>query len=66
MAVIPYQTLDRQISRRRTRKFVIMLALAAAVIVALVLVHIFFTPLDVVWFKTLRRIGILLGVELVQ
>jgi len=41
--------------RRRSR---IRLAGLGAVAVALLLCHVFWTPLDVVWYATLKRFGV--------
>lgn len=64
MAIIPYRTLDRQISKRRRRKFLLLFCLLAIVALAITLIHILVIPLDVLWFRYLREFGIFLGVDL--
>jgi succinoglycan biosynthesis transport protein ExoP len=46
---------DRLAARRRRR--LALLATAAGCVVAVVLTHIFYRPLDVLWFTALRRLG---------
>jgi len=65
MAIIPYRVLDRQVSRRRRRKWLLFFGLIAVAALAIVLVHFLLIPLDVLWFRSLRWIGIFLGIDLI-
>ncbi len=66
MAIIPYRILDRQVSQRHRRRWLLLFGLLAVVALAIALIHFLFIPLDVLWFRTLRQIGISLGIELVN
>jgi uncharacterized protein involved in exopolysaccharide biosynthesis len=64
LAVIPYLANDAESSRSK-RKILAMSAVVIGVIVgATLLVHLFWTPLDVLWFKALRRISHSTGIDL--
>ena len=54
LAVIPYMENDAGKQRRRKIALVILVSLVLASALALLLVHIFFMPLDVLWFRALR------------
>jgi uncharacterized protein involved in exopolysaccharide biosynthesis len=62
LAVIPYLESDREISRRRRRGWSLVVGSLASVILVALLVHLFVTPLDVLWYKALRRASILTGI----
>ncbi len=61
LAVIPYQRTDSEISKRRWRITAKATAAAAAVILAIAMVHYFWTPLDVLWYKALRKADIVIN-----
>jgi uncharacterized protein involved in exopolysaccharide biosynthesis len=64
LAVIPYLANDTETSHNK-RKILAMSAIVIVVIVgATLLVHLFWTPLDVLWFKALRRISHSTGIDL--
>ena len=58
LAVIPYMPNQADVCRAVRRRSKIRLAGLGAVAILLLLCHLFWTPLDVVWFATLRRLGI--------
>ena len=58
LAVIPYLPNQTDLARAMRRRSRIRLAGLGAVAVALLLCHVFWTPLDVVWYATLKRFGV--------
>jgi uncharacterized protein involved in exopolysaccharide biosynthesis len=56
LAVIPYMENDAKIQRKRKVVLVIVASSIAALGLAVLLVHFFFIPLDVLWFRALRRL----------
>ncbi|MCS6296450.1 MAG: lipopolysaccharide biosynthesis protein [Nitrospira sp.] len=58
LAVIPYMPNQADVGRALRRRARIRLAGLGAVATLLLLCHLFWTPLDVVWFATLRKFGI--------
>ncbi len=65
LAVIPYLASDEELQRKRRRKWRTLGAATAGVLVLVLLVHFLFTPLDVLWFRALRKVSILTGLNLV-
>jgi succinoglycan biosynthesis transport protein ExoP len=63
LAVVPYFATDADIAEKRARRLVIMTSTVGVVVVALLLVHLLWTPLDVLWFRALREATIIAGVE---
>ncbi|BCA53544.1 putative Lipopolysaccharide biosynthesis protein [Nitrospira sp. KM1] len=57
LAVIPFMPNESDLSRAINRRRLIRGAGVAAVVVVLVLVHVFWSPLDVIWYSTVRRFG---------
>lgn len=58
LAVIPYMPNRADVGLAVRRRARIRMAGLGALAVLLVLCHVFWTPLDVVWFATLRKFGI--------
>lgn len=58
LAVIPYMPNQADVGRALRRRGRIRMAGLGAVALLLLLCHLFWTPLDVVWFATLRKFGI--------
>ncbi|ULA59075.1 MAG: Lipopolysaccharide biosynthesis protein [Nitrospira sp.] len=58
LAVIPYLPNQTDLARAMRRRSRIRLAGLGAVAIALLLCHVFWTPLDVVWYATLKRFGV--------
>ncbi len=58
LAVIPYMPNQAELARAVARRSRIRRAGLGAVAILLLLCHLFWTPLDVVWYATLRKFGI--------
>ena len=58
LAVIPYLPNQTDLARAMRRRSRIRIAGLGAVAIALLLCHVFWTPLDVVWYATLKRFGV--------
>jgi uncharacterized protein involved in exopolysaccharide biosynthesis len=61
LAVIPYlpNTADTRAQTRKKR--MIVFSVVAAIILSILLVHFLFTPLDVLWFRFMRKIDNIIG-----
>ena len=57
LASVPYIDTGREKSRRRRLWAALVLAGLALVAGLLALVHLFYMPLDVLWFSLMRRLG---------
>lgn len=55
LAVIPYMATDTEISRRKRKAATKFTAAAAVVILGIAAIHFFWHPLDVLWYKALRK-----------
>jgi uncharacterized protein involved in exopolysaccharide biosynthesis len=58
LATIPVIETPEDRRRRTRRRVLFALAVVVALVVALMLVHVFFRPLDLLWFVAMRRLGI--------
>jgi hypothetical protein len=56
LAVIPYMENNEERQRKRKIALIITVSSIAALGLAVLLVHFFFMPLDVLWFRALRRL----------
>ncbi|BBA33724.1 uncharacterized protein sS8_1767 [Methylocaldum marinum] len=61
LAVIPYFRTDEEVSDRQKMKTVAMLTGLGLVLLILTLVHWLWIPLDVLWFKSLRKMDSILS-----
>lgn len=61
LAVVPYLSNAAETGTRKRRRIMILAVSAAGVIILLLLIHFLVTPLDVIWFKGLRKIDSLVG-----
>ena len=61
LAVIPYLATEADTGKERTRKRVIVAAVVAGVIVILLLIHFLVSPLDVLWFRGMRKVDNIVG-----
>jgi uncharacterized protein involved in exopolysaccharide biosynthesis len=61
LAVIPYLETDTEASRRKRRMASKATAAAAAIILAIAMLHYFWTPLDVLWYKALRKADVVIN-----
>ena len=61
LANIPYlkNTYEKE-TQVATRKYIVV-AMVVSIFVMIVVIHFIFTPIDVLWFKYLRKAEILLG-----
>jgi len=58
LAVVPRIVTEREIRAGRRRMRLALWGAAAAGVAAVVVVHVFYRPLDVLWFSTLRSFGL--------
>jgi succinoglycan biosynthesis transport protein ExoP len=61
LAVIPYLTSETETRAQRRRRYLLLASLVAAFIIALLLINFLVTPLDVMWFKGMRKINQIMG-----
>jgi polysaccharide biosynthesis transport protein len=57
LAVIPYLADEEELDRNRQRRWTVRWVGATAVAALVVLMHFFWSPLDVVWYAALRKLG---------
>lgn len=57
LALVPHIGTDRERRLARRRKWIATGGAAASFCVALLLIHLFYRPLDVLWFSLARRMG---------
>ncbi len=55
LAVIPYLVSDKDTGKRKHYRTAGIAAAVAAIILAIAMTHYFWTPLDVLWYKALRK-----------
>ena len=61
LSVIPYMRNSEDLQRAAKVKKTAIIAFTAAVVLVVVFVHLFVTPLDVLWFKGLRKVNSAVG-----
>jgi succinoglycan biosynthesis transport protein ExoP len=61
LSVIPYLRNDEDIARAKRIKKIVVLTVASSLVLFLALVHFFWTPLDVLWFRGLRKVDTVVG-----
>jgi uncharacterized protein involved in exopolysaccharide biosynthesis len=61
LAVIPYMANDAEVSRRKRRVATRATAAAAVIILGIAAVHFFWQPLDVLWYKALRKADVVIN-----
>ena len=61
LAVIPYLETDSEASRRKRHMVTKVTATAAAIVLAIAMLHYFWTPLDVLWYKALRKADVVIN-----
>ena len=61
LAVIPYLASDADIDRERKRRWLIIGGVIAGIIVVLLLINFLYSPLDVLWFRGLRKMDSIVG-----
>lgn len=57
LAVIPLIVTDSDIRDKKLRAFIVITILGISFILAVLAIHLFYMPLDIIWFKVLRRVG---------
>jgi uncharacterized protein involved in exopolysaccharide biosynthesis len=61
LAVIPYMANDAEIRKHRRSVATRVTAAAAAIVMAIAMLHYFWTPLDVLWYKALRKADVVIN-----
>ncbi len=61
LAVIPYLPNAADSRAQRKKKRIMITAVIAGMIILLALVHFLFSPLDVLWFRGLRKVDTIIG-----
>lgn len=57
LAVIPYLANSAEAVARRKKRMLLLLLAVTATVILLALVHFLVSPLDVMWFRVLRKLG---------
>ena len=61
LAVIPYLPNAADTRAQTRKKIITILSVVTGTIILLLLVHFLFSPLDVLWFRSLRKIDRIMG-----
>jgi hypothetical protein len=61
LAVIPYLASDADINRLSKRRWLIIAGVIGGIVIVLLLIHFLYSPLDVLWFRGLRKMGTVVG-----
>jgi succinoglycan biosynthesis transport protein ExoP len=61
LAVIPYLPNEADTRAERKKKRITIIAVLAGIIILLLLVHFLFSPLDVLWYRGLRKVDRIVG-----
>jgi hypothetical protein len=61
LAVIPYLANDTEIRKHRRSVATRVTAAAAAIVLTIAMLHYFWTPLDVLWYKALRKADVVIN-----
>jgi len=61
LAVIPYLASDADIGSERKRRWLMIAGVITGIIVILLLINFLYSPLDVLWFRGLRKIDTIVG-----
>ncbi len=64
LAVIPYLANDTEETHKKRKSLALVATVVGVLIGATLLVHLFWTPLDVLWFRVLRRASVTTGIDL--
>ncbi len=64
LAVIPYLANDREVKRGKRKTWIIFALVLGAIGLVVLLFHLFVSPLDVLWFRILRRASNTTGLDL--
>jgi hypothetical protein len=61
LSVIPYLQNSEDLARAERTKQIVIAAFAGSFVILLLLVHFLWTPLDVLWFRGLRKVDTVIG-----
>jgi hypothetical protein len=61
LAVIPYLPNSAEIRARKQKSRIMVISVIAGIIIMLLMVHFLFSPLDVLWFRGLRKVDGIVG-----
>lgn len=61
LSVIPYMKNSEDVLRTERTKRITLAAFAAGFVLLVILVHLLWTPLDILWFKGLRKVDTVIG-----
>jgi len=61
LSVIPYMKNSADLVQEERIKRIAIVTFVSALVIAALLVHLFWTPLDVLWFKGLRKVDTVIG-----
>jgi succinoglycan biosynthesis transport protein ExoP len=61
LAMVPYLETERESSRRKRRVVTRAAVAVGAVVLVVVALHMFWTPLDVLWYKALRKADVVIN-----
>ena len=61
LAVIPYLPNEADTRAQRKKKRIMIIAVLAGIAILLLLVHFLFSPLDVLWYRGLRKVDTIVG-----
>ena len=61
LAVIPYLANEQDIRQQKKRRIIMTGSVIAAIVIVLLLVHFLFSPLDVLWFRGMRKVDNMVG-----
>jgi succinoglycan biosynthesis transport protein ExoP len=61
LVVIPYLTSQADILREKKRRWRIIAGVIGGIVLILVLIHFLYSPLDVLWFRGMRKVDSLVG-----
>jgi succinoglycan biosynthesis transport protein ExoP len=61
LSVIPYMKNSEDLAHAEKMKKRVVAAFAGGLVLVVLLIHFFWTPLDILWFRGLRKIGTVIG-----
>jgi len=61
LAIIPYLGSQEDISREKKRRWMIFAGFIGGILLILLLIHYLYSPLDVLWFRGLRKVDSIVG-----
>ena len=61
LVVIPYLASQADVSREKKRWWLIVAGIIAGIALILLLIHFLYSPLDVLWFRGMRKVDSLVG-----